>query len=133
VDLDTAKQQIDCLAEFCSKKLSGLLNVDTTTDPLSMESPYDIAAWLQSEEGTKMDQFSVATPINYEFVYTDDQLKARTDQFTRYGSEVNALSKIVTRVSNIESLFRKIRTPDGEQDIYNDLSSDRFTRYTLSS
>ena len=59
-------------------------------------------------------------------------MKARDDQFKRYGTDANALSKIVTRVSNLESLMRKGITKEGEQVISKDADQDRFTRYTLS-
>ena len=60
-------------------------------------------------------------------------MRARSDQFKRYGTDANALSKIVTRVSNIESLMRNVGTPEGEQVIYSDTDQDRFTRYTLAT
>ena len=131
--LENSARQIDVLVEFSRKKLAGFLDVDAVLDPLHMESQYDIVAWLRNGDGRGLDEYVLSEPVEYEFAYTEDQLKARTDQFNRYGTGINALSKIVTRVSNIESLYRKVRTPDGEQPIFGDTSQDRFTRYTLAS
>ena len=71
--------------------------------------------------------------IHYEFFYTEEHMRARSDQFKRYGTDANALSKIVTRVSNIESLMRNVRTLAGEEVVYTDTDLDRFTRYTLAT
>ena len=38
----------------------------------------------------------------FYFEYTQDQIKNRNDYFDRYGKDINALSKIVTRISNLE-------------------------------
>lgn len=131
-DLATVEAQIDVLAEFCGKKLAGMLNVEAQVKSLDMKSPYDIVGWLQSEEGTPLEAYLTQSPVYYEFYFAEEQLKARADQFKRYGTDVNALSKIITRVSNVESLFRRVRTPEGEQMIYADTDTDRFTRYTLA-
>ena len=128
-----AQDQIDILAEFCRKKLNGLLNIDADLEPLEMESPYDIAGWLVSNEGTFLEAYASATPIKYTFRYSDEHLKTRADQFKRYGTDINALSKIVTRVSNIESLFRLVATPEGEKIIYADTDVDLMTRYMLAN
>ena len=130
--LEKATAEINSVAEFCRKKLSGFLEVNGNVNPLHMESNYDILGWLEAKDGTPLDDYACSTPVNYEFFYTGEHLKSREDQFKRYGTDVNALSKIVTRVSNIESLFRNIRTPDGEQIVYADADRDRMTRYTLA-
>jgi hypothetical protein len=130
--VDLARKQIAVLAEFCRNKLSGLLDPDGNVDPLSMDSPYDIVGWIRGAEGRPLDAYACATPIHYSFIYTDEHLKARTDYFKRYGTDINAISKIVTRVSNIQSLFRNVQTAEGEQIIYADVDSDRLTRYMLA-
>ena len=127
-----AKEQIDRLAEFCHKKLASLLDVHGNVEPLHMESDYDVAGWLQSKEGTPMEAYRTASPVRYEFFYSDETLRARADLFKRFGTDINALSKIVTRVSNVESLFRRVRTPEGEQIIYTNTDEDEFTRYALA-
>ena len=126
------EEQIDVIARFCQNKLSGLLDVNGNVAPLQMESPYDIVGWMRGEAGVALEDYARSTPVHYEFAYSEEQLKARDDQFKRYGTDANALSKIVTRISNIESLMRKVSTPEGEQVISADTDQDRFTRYTMS-
>ena len=128
-----AKAEIDFLASFCRNKLSGLLDVNSSVDPLYLDSHYDVVGWLRSDTVTPLAAFACEPEIHYEFFYTEEHLRSRSDQFKRYGTDYNALSKIVTRISNLESLMRKIRTPEGEQVIYTDTDRDRFTRYTLAS
>jgi radical SAM superfamily enzyme YgiQ (UPF0313 family) len=124
--------RIELLSRFCRMKLAGILNVEEDVAPIEMESPYDVVGWLQSSEGTPLDHYRTAASVHYQFYFTKEQLEARADQFKRYGTEINALSKIVTRVSNVESLFRSVRTPESEQIIYADTDRDRFTRYSLA-
>jgi hypothetical protein len=132
-EIEQAKEQIKLLEEFCRKKLLGLLDIQGDLAPTHMASLYDITGWLQSDVGTPLEHYACTEPVVYDFVYTDEQLETRSDQFKRYGADLNALSKVVTRVANIESLFRKVRTPEGEQVIYADLDRDRFTRYMLAN
>ena len=57
----------------------------------------------------------------------------RNDLFKRYGIDISALSKIVTRISSLESQYRKVRY-DNEtylRDIYKK-TGDQFVRYALS-
>ena len=54
--------------------------------------------------------------------------------FKRYGTDINALSKIVTRISNLESQFRKVRNNkhNSLRDIYGK-RGDSFVKYALSN
>lgn len=127
-----ASVELSALGEFIRKRLDGLLRPEADLSPISMESPYDILAWRKAPKGTPLSVFTAAKPIVYEFGYTQEQLVARNDQFKRYGTHTNALSKIVTRVSNVESLFRKVRVQGAEQaaDVP---EQDMFVRYGLSN
>ena len=68
------------------------------------------------------------------FEYTKEQIKIREDIFKRYGTDINALSKIVTRISNLESQFRKVRYNKHNylRDIYGK-TSENFVKYALSN
>jgi hypothetical protein len=131
-----AAQEIDLLVRYVTSKLAGVLNVDSDVGPRSLECPYDVAAWLKSPEGTPLRNFVLPQPVTYTFEYTEDQLAARKDYFRRYGTQANALSKIVTRVSNVESLFRRLRVERPEQvpsPQSGEREKDLFIRYTLSN
>ena len=127
-----AAAELSALGEFIRKRLDGLLKPDADLSPISMESPYDILMWRKAPRGPPLSAFAAEKPIVYEFGYTREQLIARNDQFKRYGTHTNALSKIVTRVSNVESLFRKIRVRGGEQAAEGP-EQDMFVRYALSN
>ena len=66
-------------------------------------------------------------------MFTEDQKTHRTDVFKRWGTDINSLSKIVTRVTSLESQFRKIRLIEDKclRDIYSDEKGDNFARYAL--
>ena len=130
--LDQALLEISSLERFCRNKVAGLLDVDADLDDIEDTFDFDIANWLKANEETPLAVYTCKAPIRYRFHYTKDQLITREDQVKRDGTDVNALSKIVTRISNLESLFRKVATADGETVEYADATSDQFVRYALS-
>lgn len=126
-------KQISHITEFVKKKLNGLLQANADTSPLEMKSDYDISGWMRSAEKAPLSDYLLKEPIHYNFFYTTDQLSARLDQFKRYGKDHNALSKIVTRISNVESLFRTINIEGCNELNEYEVEGDRFVRYTLSN
>ena len=58
----------------------------------------------------------------------------RKDVFKRYGTALNAVSKIVTRIDNLEGQYRKVRPKDEKslRDIYKKVY-DTNIRYTLAN
>lgn len=124
---------IDTLVSYVRAKLAGVLDVNANLDPRTMESQYDIPAWLAT--GGRLEDYISTSPLTYVFEYTSEQVEARKDYFRRYGTDVNALSKIVTRVSNVESLFRRLRVMgmDGFEPKSEEAEKDLFIRYTLSN
>ena len=67
-----------------------------------------------------LSEFLLKDKKSYYFEFTKEQIDNRNDYFKRYGKDVNALSKIVTRISNLESQFRKIKNKEIDylRDIY---------------
>lgn len=106
---DRVIREIDLLIEFEKKRLTNCLDSDADTSPMMMESPYDILAWLESDEQTPLSEFASPNPITFAFEYNELQLRERRDLFKRYGTSISALSKIMTRVGNVQSLFRTVR------------------------
>jgi radical SAM superfamily enzyme YgiQ (UPF0313 family) len=124
--------EIKSIEGFCRNKVAGLLDANADSSDIEESYNYHVAAWLKNQHGPPLSKYACKEPIRYLFHYTPDQLQTRDDQFKRYGTDVNALSKIVTRISNLESLFRKVATLDGEIIEYADTDSDQLTRYALS-
>ncbi|MQF67658.1 radical SAM protein [SAR202 cluster bacterium AD-802-F09_MRT_200m] len=127
-----AEDQLNALTQFCRHKLSGLLRRDSDLDPQSMSTVYDVVGWLNDNGGAPLTDYSRAKPIGYEFHYTEEQIATRNRMFDRYGAEPIALTKIITRITSLESWFRKVRTADGDADMYSNTDEDRFTRYTMT-
>jgi radical SAM superfamily enzyme YgiQ (UPF0313 family) len=130
--MEKASEQIDVLAQFCQNKLAGLLGATDDMDVIHMDNPYDILGWIRSDDDKPLEAYALQDAVHYEFYYTEEQLGARSDLFKKYGTDTNALSKIVTRISSIESVMRKIRTHGEERPIYAEAVGDRFTRYGLA-
>ena len=129
------KIQLDEISKFCQNKLEGIFDYKIDQHKIISNFTYDIIKWLDSSNGTPLSAYKSTKPITYIFGFTKDQIKTRNDQFKRFGNDLNALSKIVTRISNLESQFRKIKLDNNEtRDIYPaSIGGDRFTRYTLAN
>ncbi len=129
------RREIACLVEFTTHKLDGVLNVHGNTAPREMASPYAVVAWLKNGEGKPLSAYALDQSITYRFEFVEEQVEAREDYFRRYGTEPSGLSKIVTRVSNVESLFRRIRVLNAEDEPgrADEAGGDEFVRYALSN
>ena len=131
--LEQAKIEIKEIGNFCKYKLAGLLNVDEDLSPISGKFNFDILSWLDNGYDKSLSDYLVKTPISCQFEYDQEQLHIRKDQFSRYRNDVNALSKIVTRISSLDSQFRKIRRNDDPiRGIYN-YTQGSMTQYMLSN
>ena len=96
---------------------------------------YDILKWIDDEDINDLNKYKLPyEDITIKFEYTSDQIRTRNDIFKRYGKDINALSKIVTRISNLESQFRKVRYIEENflRDIYKK-TGDNFVKYALSN
>ena len=90
--------------------------------------------WIDCNGSKKFSDCKLKSNTTYFFEYTQEQITNRNDYFSRYGEDINALSKIVTRISNLEDQFRKIRS--SEDKVYRNIygkSSEVFTKYALSN
>ena len=130
------KSELAEIANFCKLKINALLNINANTKPVENEFQFDILKWLDDEKNEKRlsdYKFPNNNKEKLVFAFTKDQIKMRKDFFQRYGTNINAVSKIVTRLSNLESQFRKVRYNNETylRDIYKKIG-DSFVRYTLS-
>ena len=136
VSINEIKNELSEISKFCKFKLNGLLSTKSNTDPISEEFNYNLMEWIDNEETElKLDTFKFRNGNKkFFFEFTPDQLAVRKDIFKRYGTDINALSKIVTRISNLEGQFRKIRYKEDNylRDIYKQVG-ENFTKYTLSN
>ena len=131
--LEQAEIEIKEIGKFCKYKLAGLFDVDADLSVISEKFNFDILSWLDSDHGKPLSDYRAQTLISYQFEYDQEQLQTRKDQFSRYGNDVNALSKIVTRISSLESQFRKIRKNDDSiRGIYS-YTQESMTKYMLAN
>ena len=129
------EDEISEIAKFCRSKISGLLDVNSDLSPISSKFNYNIVEWI--------DEGCIKRLKNYEFEhgkekicfeYTNDQIVMRRDYFKRYGTDINALSKIVTRIAGLESQFRKIKNNEFNElrNIYKKVDDQWLTKYAMS-
>ncbi len=135
IETNELKSQLSNLSRFCENKLDGILDLKIRQKQITSEFDYDMIKWIDNLGSCSLSECKLDSPIRYTFGFSDDQVSIRMDQLKRYGSDVNALSKIVTRISNLESQFRRIKIDSSTtRDIYPTISGgERFTKYTLSN
>jgi radical SAM superfamily enzyme YgiQ (UPF0313 family) len=135
IETNDLKKQLSNISKFCNAKLDGLFDFDTTQHNKIHHFDYDIIQWIDNSDNSPLSNWKFNYPVNYTMGYSDDQIKIRHDQLLRYGSSINELSKMVTRISNLESQMRKIKTDDSfARDIYAvTKAGESFTKYTLAN
>jgi radical SAM superfamily enzyme YgiQ (UPF0313 family) len=141
VSTELIKSEISEIANFCRLKINALLNVSVNTGPVENEFQFDVLKWLDEVNVDKNNskkrlsdyKFPDSSKKIIVFEFTKEQIRMREDAFQRYGTDINAISKIVTRISNLESQFRKVRYNNEKylRDIYKKMG-DSFVRYALS-
>ena len=132
---DIIKKELKEISQFCKLKTNGLLDPSIDTKPISYDFDHDILDWIDNYEiESDLGKYVFGKKRKYIFSYTNEQLEVRDDVFKRYGTSINSLSKIVTRISNLESQFRKVRYEDDNflRDVYKKVG-ENFTRYALSN
>ncbi len=133
---DLIKSEISEIAQFCNLKINSLLDASANTDPVKGNFEFDILKWIEDENQNRLNFYKFENNKKQElfFEFSTDQILVRNDVFKRYGSDLNAVSKIVTRIDSLESQFRKVRTKNENllRDIYQKKIGDTNIRYTLS-
>ena len=128
------KSEISEIANFSKLKIHGLFDVDSDTNPIQANFKFNIVEWIDQGDGDSLKKYKFENEKKIFFEYTEDQITMREDYFKRYGTSINAISKIVTRVSGIEGQFRKIRSQDSNQlrSIYRKVGEGFATKYAIS-
>ena len=132
---ETVKLELKEIAKFCSLKVNALLDANADDKPISGKFEYDILGWIEDENKGLMDyKYKDKENIELYFEFTEDQIRLRKDVFTRYGTDINAVSKIVTRIDSLENHYRKVRLKNETslRDIYKKVG-DTNIRYTLAN
>ena len=107
-ELKIKGHEINVLANYHKNKTWKFLE-DTTDETLKMKSDYNFVSWLDAPETTPLSNFKANSQIDYFFQLTDRQKEEKQDMFRRYGSDINALSKIVVRIKP-ENWLRSVGT-----------------------
>ena len=135
INLDQIKSEIEEISKFCKLKLHGLLNPKIESSSVELSFKYDILKWIDNyDEKNNLSNYKFGYDEKLVFEYTNDQILVRDDVFKRYGTSINALSKIVTRISNLQSQFRKVRYGNDKylRDVYKK-GGENFVKYSLSN
>ncbi len=125
------KKEILMLTEYNKNRTWKFLDSKSSNEKVTMESDYDFLGWLKGSDPMPLSDYLLKTPVKYFFTYSEKQLKERYDQFRRYGTDINALSKIVVRI-HVENWFRNVSINPNyfEKDINKKRSR---TRYAMSN
>ena len=135
ISTEEIKQEISDISKFCKLKINGLLKSNADIKPTQGKFKFDILKWIDEGCSKRLKDYKLeANEQVLVFEFTQDQLNMRNDFFKRYGTDINSLSKIVTRISNLEGQFRKVRYQNDLylRDIYKKIG-DNFVKYALSN
>ena len=133
-DIERIGYEIQELKLFIKMKLENLFESNKKPAIIKYDFQHNILKWIDCNGSKKFSDCKLKSNTTYFFEYTQEQITNRNDYFSRYGEDINALSKIVTRISNLEDQFRKIRS--SEDKVYRNIygkSSEVFTKYALSN
>jgi len=133
---EIVKTELTDISNFCRLKMNALLNPNVKTNPVIGKFNYDILKWLDAEkENKRLCEYKLSLENEkLVFEFTKDQKIIREDVFKRYGTSINAISKIVTRIANLEGQFRKVRYENDNylRDVYKQVG-ENFVKYALSN
>ena len=135
IETNELKKQLSNITKFCNAKLDGLFELDTVQHNTIYDFDYDLIRWIDDGGDSPLSDWKLDYPVSYTLGYSENQIGVRKDQLLRYGTSINQLSKMVTRISNLESQMRKVKTDNSlARDIYTTTKAgESFTRYTLSN
>jgi radical SAM superfamily enzyme YgiQ (UPF0313 family) len=129
-DLKIKDHEINVLANYHKNKTWKFLE-NTTEETLKMKSDYNFISWLDASETEPLSSFKSNTQIEYFFQLTNKQKQEKKDMFRRYGTDVNALSKIVVRIKP-ENWLRSVGTDKAYLKDKMDTKRNQV-RYSLSN
>ena len=86
---------------------------------------------LKNIENLPLNKYKLTNPIHYYFAYTERQKAEKLDAFRRWGSDINALSKIVVRIKP-ENWLRSVGTARDNINNKKDLKTN-LVPYSLSN
>jgi len=128
------KNEISEIANFSRLKLNGLFDVNSDLSPMKSKFKYDIVRWIDERKNESLENYQFDTKKDLNFEFSEDQIRMREDYFKRYGTSINSISKIVTRVSGLEGQFRKVRYEKSNElrSIYRKNGEAFATKYAMS-
>ena len=129
------KSEISEIAKFCKSKISGLLDIDSDLSPISSMFKYNIVEWIDAGGNRRLKDYEFEFgKKEIFFEYSKDQIIMRNDFFKRYGTSINAVSKIVTRMVSLESQFRQVKNDEIKElrNIYKTVDDKWLTKYAMS-
>ena len=128
------KGEIADIASFSRLKINGLFDVNADTTPVKEEFKYNVIKWIDEGKKESLKNYKFELNQNIFFEFSEEQIRMREDYFKRYGTSINSISKIVTRISGLEGQYRKIRLDKSNElrSIYRKVGEVFATKYAMS-
>jgi len=102
-----SKKEIYNLTKYHKNRMWKILDDTSNEQNVTMDSEYDFLSWMKEEEPQPLSSYHLKNPVRYFFGYSEEQKRERDDQFRRYGTDVNGISRIAVRV-RIENWLRNV-------------------------
>ena len=129
------KSEITEIANFSRLKMNGLFDANSDINPVKAEFKFDIVKWIDEGNGESLKNYKFESEKSIFFEFSEDQIRMRDDYFNRYGTSINSISKIVTRISGLEGQFRKVRLEESNElrSIYRKVGEVFATKYAIAN
>ena len=92
-------EELDALKVFIVGTASECYSPDTLDTTFTAKIKYNILEWMDSADGSLLENFSTPTPITLNFLHSVENKRLLADGFTRYGTDLVGMVKLVQRLA----------------------------------
>jgi len=89
------------LKEYTLATVNGCFSPENFVKPIEIDLSYDVLTWMKSKEVLALNDFKTNEPQKLTFAFPDSSIRVMSDAFTRYGTDLAGLVKMVQRCAGV--------------------------------
>ena len=98
------------IKQFVLGTVSNSCSPETVDQVVTMEFTYDVPQWMEADEDAPLGDFAMDAPRDYSFGLNERERDILKDAFSRYGTDVPGLVKLIQRIVSMP--YRKVIETD---------------------